>query len=169
VQGAPPKPRTARKVDAAYLERAGLYYLERFSTSSENFRRVLKRKIDRRCKLRGESPEQFYPLIAPLVERYQQSGLLDDTRYAEAKVASLRRKGLSKRMIQAKLKEKGIESDIIENGIAADDTSEMDAALNLVRRKKLGKVAEKHNRDLGALARAGFSYAIAKRALKEAQ
>ncbi|MCG8547040.1 MAG: RecX family transcriptional regulator, partial [Alphaproteobacteria bacterium] len=36
-----------RKVTPASLERAALHYLQRFATSSENFRRVLTRRVQR--------------------------------------------------------------------------------------------------------------------------
>ena len=43
-----------RKVTAAYLQRAAMSYLERYASSAENLRRVLRRKVDKRCRLRGE-------------------------------------------------------------------------------------------------------------------
>lgn len=164
------KPRPIPKApSAAYLERAALYYLERFAASSAHLETVLKRKILRRCKLRGEPAEAFYALIPPLIARYQACGLLDDARYTQAKVASLRRKGASSRMISAKMAQKGIKREITEQHIELDETSELDAARNLARRKKLGKKPdpEQKIRDLATLARAGFSYAIAKQALEE--
>jgi regulatory protein len=169
---APAKPKIGRKVDAAYLERAALYYLERFSTSSENLKRVLKRKIDRRCRTRKEEPEEFYPLIEPLVQRYIASGLINDEVYTQAQVASLRRRGASKRMIEAKLKSKGLESGRIEETIAEDPIDELDAAKHYTRRRKLGpwrtkNRKENYERDLAALGRAGFSYAHAKAALDD--
>jgi regulatory protein len=164
------KPRPIPKAPSAeYLERAALYYLERFSASSAHLETVLRRKIMRRCKLRGEAAEPFYALIPPLIARYVESGLLDDARYTQAKVASLRRKGSSARMIAAKLGQKGVGRELIVQQIEADETSELDAARNLARRKKLGKsdTPEQKMRDLATLARAGFSYNIAKKALEE--
>lgn len=153
----------------AYLERAALYYLERFSASSAHLEAVLRRKILRRCKLRGEAAEPFYELIPPLIARYLESGLLDDARYAQAKVASLRRKGTSARMIGAKLSQKGIKHEQISAQIEADEMTELDAARRFAQRKKLGRKTspEERNRDLATLARAGFSYNIAVKALQE--
>src|SRR5690606_4688484 len=127
-----------RKVDSTYLERAALYYLERFSSSSENLRKVLKRKIDRRCKLRGEQGAEFYALIDPIIERYVASGLLNDTLYAQSQVATLRRRGGSKRAISAKLAAKGLKGDVLASIIEEDETDELQAARNYVRRRRLG-------------------------------
>ncbi len=127
---------------------------------------VLRRKIMKRCKARGEDPAPYYEHIAPLVARYIESGLLDDARYAGAKVSSLRRKGTSARMIAAKLAVKGVSKALVAEQIEADETSELEAAQNLVRRKKLGQNPERKDKDLATLARAGFSYAIAKQVLE---
>lgn len=162
-----PAPRPPKAPDAAYLERAALYYLERFAASSAQLEQVLKRKIMGRCKLRSEKPEQYYEAIAPLILRYQECGLLNDERYAQAKVASLRRKGSSQRMITAKLSQKGVSKETIAAQIEANETDDLAAARELVRRKKLGKNEEKRAKDLATLARAGFSYAICKQALEE--
>ena len=159
------KPAVPKAPDAAYLERAALYYLERFASTSAQLTKVLTRKIMRRCKLRGESPEPYIANIAPLIARYQSSGLIDDQRYAEAKIASLRRKGTSKRMIAAKLAQKGIERKLIDKELISDEATELEAARELVRRKKLGKDSERLKRDMAVLARAGFSYGVARRAL----
>lgn len=170
--GGDKKPRPARKVDAAYLERAALYYLERFASSAENLKRVLKRKIDRRCKLRGEEPSQFYPLLDPLVERYIASGLVNDAIYAQAQVASLRRRGNSSRMIAAKMNAKGIRGEKLQTAISEDETDELQAARNYARRRRLGPWRNKgrtehYDKDLAALARAGFSFHHARAALAE--
>lgn len=121
----------------------------------------------RRCKARGENPEPYYANIPPLIERYIASGLLDDARFAQAKVASLRRKGSSARMINAKLAAKGVPKNIIHDEIEANETSELEAAIALVRRKKMGQKPDKRDKELAALARAGFSYVNAKKALEE--
>jgi len=157
------KPYVPKAPSAEYLERAALYYLERFSASSAHFASVLRRKIQKRCKLRGESPEPYYALIPPLVKRYEECGLLNDTRFAAAKVSSLKRKGNSSRMIQLKLSQKGVGRELAKQSIDADETDELEAALNLVRRKKL---RQKQEKALATLARAGFSYAISKQALE---
>lgn len=159
------------KIDAAYLDRAALYYLERFASSAENLKRVLKRKIDRRAKARGEVAAQFYNLIEPLVERYAASGLINDGVYAQGQVASLRRRGGSKRMIAAKLNAKGIRGEVLMDALQQDETDELEAARNYARRRKLGpwrskNVDEYRDKDLAALARAGFSFAHAKAALE---
>ncbi|MFD0460959.1 RecX family transcriptional regulator [Microvirga aerilata] len=102
-----PERKPPRKVSPAYLQRAAMSYLERYSSSAENLRRVLRRKVDKRCRLRGEDPAEFHELIDEVVAKSLRVGLIDDSRYAEARVATLRRRGGSARAIQAKLSAKG--------------------------------------------------------------
>lgn len=169
--------RPPRKVDTAYLERAALYYLERYASSSANLCKILKRKIDRRCKLREEDPAEFYELIAPIVERYIASGLLNDEAYAQGQIASMRRRGNSKRAITAKLAVKGIKAEQVDVVLENDEIDELQAARNYVRRRRLGPwrtkelseedKAAQHMKDLATLGRAGFSFHHAKIVLSE--
>ena len=184
----PRQKRAPRKIDARYLENAALYYLQRYASSSQNLKTVLSRKIMRSCTHHGQDPQDFLPLLDPLIARYQQSGLLDDTVYAQGRVASLRRQGLSRQAITQKLAQKGLSAaevtaalrqvDATAADIAGDDIDdaaarELAAARTLAKRKRLGRwrrnpPAERKdaNKEMAALARAGFSYDIARRALE---
>ncbi len=162
-----PERKPPRKVTPAYLERAAMAYLERFASSAENLRRVLRRKVEKRCRLRDEDPAEFYEAVDDVVARAARTGLIDDTRYAEARVASLRRRGGSARAIQAKLAQKGVPKDAIAAALEGEPEDEHAAAHALARRRKLGpyRPGERgpyRDKDLAAMARAGFSYGIAR-------
>ena len=176
------KPRAPRKVDARYLENAALYYLQRYATSSQNLKNVLKRKVDRSCRHHGMDVEEFYPLIDKLVSRYCQTGLLDDAVYAQGRVNALRRQGLSGQNIRQKLALKGLDAQSINAALAqhqeADglDPSEAEraAAERLAKRKKIGPYRgrplrddKEKNRETGILARAGFSFDIVRQVLQQ--
>jgi regulatory protein len=165
---AKPVRKPPRKVTPAYLQRAALSYLERYASSAENLRRVLRRKVDKRCRLRGEDPAEFHELIDEVVAKSLRTGLIDDTRYAEARVATLRRRGGSARAIQAKLSAKGVDrttiATVLEGGEEGDEES---AARALARRRKLGPYrpgerAPYREKDLAVLARAGFRFDVAR-------
>jgi regulatory protein len=161
-----------RKVTPAYLQRAAMAYLERYSSSAENLRRVLRRKVDKRCRLRGEDPAQFREAIDEVVEKSLRVGLLDDTRYAEARVATLRRRGGSARAIQAKLSAKGLDRSTIAAALDAEEGDEETAARAFARRRKLGPYrpgerAPYRDKDLAALARAGFRFDVARQIIDD--
>lgn len=162
-----PERRPPRAVTEAYLERAALHYLERFASSAENLRRVLRRKVETRCRLRGEEAEPFLLLIDPVVARTVSSGLVDDRRYAEARVASFRRRGASTRGIKAKLAAKGVGREVVESALEGEDGDERAAALALARRRKIGPFrpgdrASFRQKDMAVLARAGFAFDVAR-------
>ena len=164
-----------RRISGKYLENAALYYLQRYATSAENLRRVLARKVKRSCAFHKVPEDEFHPLIDKLILRYQSSGLLNDKGFAEAKAATLRRQGKSRRAIEAKLKEKGLGRADIATALektGGEDEDDFKAACALAKKKKLGPWRAKPLKDqkgaqkeMAAMARAGFSYDTAKRAL----
>jgi regulatory protein len=164
-----------RRVNAEYLENAALHYLGRFASSSANLRRVLMAKVERSARAHGTDRDEGAALVEALIERYRRSGLLDDGAYAEAKASSLHRRGTSTRAIREKLALKGVGTELVDAALTVldDDTpgdTELVAAVALARRRRLGPFrakarADHHDKDLAALGRAGFSYAIARRVI----
>jgi regulatory protein len=175
------KQKKPKKITPTYLENAALFYLERFSTSVENFRRVMRRKVDKSARFYEENTEQHYPLIEDLIERYKTSKLLNDDLYAESKTRSLRRQGNSSKIIQQKLFAKGLSPEVISNAMdkinqelkeTNDTHPELVAAERYAKRRRLGPyrtrdIENADQKDLASLARAGFSYEIAKQVLQE--
>lgn len=167
--------RGPKKVTPERLERSALFYLERFASSSENLRRVLMRRVDASAREHGTDPDEGARLVDALIDRYQRAGLLDDKAYAEGKVASLHRRGVSERAIAMKLRQKGVPSGLIEQSLEnlreelrADGADpNWEAAMNYARRRRIGpfrKIAREDNRerDLAALGRQGFDYETAR-------
>jgi regulatory protein len=159
-----------RAVTPAYLERAALAYVARFASSAENLRRVLRRKVERRCRARDEEAGPFLALVDEVVARTVRGGFVDDRRYAEARAATLRRRGGSARAIAAKLAGKGLARDTVAEVLAGGEDEELAAAHALARRRRLGPYrtagrAEFREKDLAALARAGFAFAVARQVI----
>lgn len=160
------------------MERAALYYLERYSASAEMLRRTLRRKVEKRALARGEEAGPFAEMIEATVARAVSAGLVDDARFAAARLATLRRRGTSTRGAAAKLAAKGLSRETVETTMEAERESadaaepgilEADAARAYARRRRLGPFrrpdlrALHRDRDLAALARAGFPYGLARR------
>lgn len=195
----PRKPRKPpRPVTQAWLQRAALYYLERYSASYAQLHRVLARKVETRLRLRGEAGDAEIAgpareMVSGIVEQAVSGGYVDDAAYARARVASLRRRGGSRRAIMAKLREKGLDPALIEKALAADVAEaqangeapadddddadararrEYEAARAYARRRRLGPhrtppQPERRDRDIAAMARAGFALALAIRVIDD--
>lgn len=169
------KTRTPRPISKTTLENAALHYLERYSSSAENLRRVLLRRVERAAQFYGDDPAAGKGLVDALVARYEAAGLLDDRQYAAAKTRSLVRRGKSVWAIRRQLAQRGVGDDIID--VALEDltaetgeesgSTDLAAAIAYARRRHLGPYrpvetrALHRSRDLAALGRAGFPWDIA--------
>ena len=148
------------------LERSALWHLSRRALSVSQLRVLLDKKAKRAAAEHGLHPEA-QGWIESLLVRLQGSLLLDDARVAAARASSLRHGGRSARLIEMKLRAKGIDQATaraaVERIDEGTDEPELVAAREFVRRRRL---ADKDGRKaLAALARQGFSFAIARRAL----
>ena len=174
-----PKPRGRRRsapgLGTAALENAALHYLQRYTASSAQLRRVLRRRVLRAAMVEAVDTAAVHAEIDRLIARYLAAGLLDDRRYAEVQAESLGRRGTSRHRIRQRLAAKGVDADLVDGALqtVAEESgaSDLTAACILARRKRLGPYrrtgdrAAYRQKDLAALARAGFSLAIARRVL----
>ncbi len=161
-----------KKITQSYLENAGAYYLQRFSASTSQFKKVMERKIDLSCR---DHPDQNQAdcinLLENVVIKFIQLGYLDDKNYARIVFSNLQNRGFSFSRVMMTLRQKGISPEIIEQILPEKTAGEhhdddRKAALIWARKKKLGPFAIRHrdndmNRGLSSLARAGFGYDIA--------
>lgn len=165
-QGARPA-RAPRRITADYLQRAAMHYLERYSAPAAQLRRVLARKIAVSCRHHGDDPAHHAAALDDVIARCLSSGLIDDRRFAEARAATLRRKGQSSRSVMVKLAAKGIARDLAGEFANTDAGDEIAAARIAAKRRRLGpwrrpdERAACRQKDLAALARLGFGYATA--------
>lgn len=155
------------------LSEAALAYLNRRDASRDKLRQQLKRWIIRR----GEpiDPHTAEQLMDALLLRFERSGLLNDQRVANNGLSSLRARGGSTRAIRFKLAQRGLGDENIEAALSAERAeepqSELTAARAFVRKRRLGPYRDaeaqalNRRRDLAALARAGFDFDTARRAL----
>lgn len=168
-----------KKISARYLYNSGLAYLQRFPASSFHFRTVMMRKIDRSCRHHTDQlREDCIKLLDDVVAQFFELSLLDDNAYLKGMVISLRRRGLSAMQIQMRLQQKGYDRDTVKAAVQAHDADEFDteengdifAALVFARKKRLGPYDPQQKRSpeksLATMARAGYSYDIAKRTLE---
>jgi regulatory protein len=169
------------------LERAATRYLARYESTAERLRRVLAERVAR-ARLAGRTvdADRVRAAIDAVVARAVAAGHVNDERYARAKVEALRRRGESRRAIRWRLESRGVAAEVVagvladeagptdvDDGRGCGDAAEVAAARALLRRRRRGPfrvkpaVAGDRERDLAALARAGFSLDVARRALDD--
>ncbi len=159
-----------KRIDQSYLRKAAFAYLQRYASSSANLRRVLERKVRRRVEDRPYDADEVSRDIDAVITWCLDNSLLDDEQFAENRVAGLQRKGHSERKIRASLREKGVSAELVEKVLQKSGHSDVKAARRYAERRRLGPYrsgmrTENNDRDLAAMARAGFSFSAAKLAL----
>ena len=174
------EPTVEPALPAALIEKWALAYLERYASSAENLRRVLRRRVRRRLgadSLSGaEAVRAAGSVIDALVARYRTAGLIDDAAYAAGRARSGLARGRSLRRIAAGLAAKGIGAEEAAAAVAAlrggSADPDLAAACAFARRRHLGPFrrgpvgpspsgydksgAADRQRELAAFARAGF-------------
>ncbi len=163
--------RKPRKVTQDSLRNAALHYLERYASSAANLRAVLHRRVRRAARFHDTDEAAAEEWIDSLVADFEATGLLNDATYAEGRIRSMHRQGRSVRTMRQALMQKGVNAAVIDAGLAqlSEDAPAPDrvAAIRLARKRRLGPFRPtdrdaNRERDLAALARAGFDYETAR-------
>jgi regulatory protein len=114
-------------------------------------------------------------MLDSAIAQFERMGLLNDAAYLSGMINSLRRRGLSTQAILSRLGQKGLPQDRVLEALRSHDedsgmaNADLAAAVLLTRRKKIGAYRRDtdfdRNKELAALARAGFGFDIAQKAL----
>lgn len=161
-------------------------YVSRFGGPSQNLHRVLQRHVDRRLQELREAGDhdaaeaeglQWPVQIRQVVQQMVAAGAVDDDRFAEAAARVWAQKGIPEVMVQQRLAAKGIAAPARTQAITAvrADHPDGDAALQTAhayaRRRGLGPYrrgdlqADRREKDLQAMLRAGHAFAVAKQVI----
>lgn len=159
-----PARRAPRPLDQERLEDLAVRYVARFATTRSKLERYLTRKV----RERGWSGDGE-PSVEALAQRFADQGYVDDAAFALAKAGSLSSRGLGKRRLAQTLHAAGVAQDDRATAYARADRDQVDSALRLARRRRIGPFAElaetdprKKDKAIAAMVRAGHSYALAK-------
>ncbi|MBU6426382.1 MAG: RecX family transcriptional regulator [Rhodospirillales bacterium] len=158
--------------DAAALYEAATNHLSRYATTEANLARVLARRVDRWAQQQAAEPDQDAGELIPIIRRakaeipailtrLRELGALNDQTFAASRAARLSRSGKSRRATIAHLAAKGISAPDLPD----DPQRELAAACAYLRRRRAGPFGNAPaDKILAAMARGGFSQAIARRA-----
>ena len=151
------------------LLKYAIYYLSKYSSSKKNLEFILKKKIRR---LSDEKKIRFdlYNEIQIIIEKLEKLNLINDQIFVESKIQSLQYQAKSKNYIKQYLLQKGIDKQLIEEQISLfyenNKNLEKENALKFAKKRNLLDNDQDYKKKLSKMARAGFSYDIAKEILK---
>ncbi|GAA4948517.1 regulatory protein RecX [Actinoplanes utahensis] len=148
-------------------------------SESEVAREICLRQLAVRPRTRAElakvlqRKEISEEVIAEVLDRYDEVGIIDDAAFARAWVSSRHHgRGLARRALANELRQRGVDAEVAGAALeAVDDEAEATAARALVDRKlrtATGSPDAVFRRLVAMLARKGYPAGIAIRAVKDA-
>ena len=149
-------------------------YLEKYSPSKQQLKVYLLKKY--LTKIKGsKSKKEVTAIIDEIVLHLEKNKILNDEMYSDSKARMYLRRGYSLNKINQTLRNKGVDNKFITQSInkIKEDQIEPDfvSAIKLCRRRRIGPLRPDANReifykkDMGILARGGFSFELSKRVL----
>ena len=157
-------------MDEKKLIKYAVDYLSKYDSSKSNLIEILKRKIFR-LNLSGIEKSRLINLINVIILKLENNNLINDKRYSFSRISSLSRAGKSKKFIFNYLMKKGVDKYDIQNNLKNFQESnlewELESAKLFAKKKKLYESSDSYEKKLAKMARAGFSYEIAKKILEE--
>ena len=170
------KRRPSPPVSESWLWREAQRYLQRYEASEARVRRLLWKRVQRAQSFHGGTRQEAQPFVEAVIQRLLDAGALNDARFAEAWIDTLRRRGNSTRMISHKLRQKGVAQEVIRESLRNEDSAdaELEAALAYAKRRRLGPYRippddnhPRRQKDLASMGRAGFAFDIARQILDD--
>jgi regulatory protein len=149
-------------------------YLEKYSPSKQQLKVYLLKKY--LTKIKGtKNKKEVSTIIDEILENLEKNRIINDELYSDSKARMFLRRGYSLNKINQSLRNKGIGNEHIKNSIdkIKEDQIEPDfvSAIKLCKRRRIGALRPSSNRelfykkDMGILARGGFSFELSKRVL----
>ena len=152
------------------LVKYAVNYLRKYSSSKTNLERILKNKI-RRTNIEKKEKFTLYNSIPEIIKKLEKNNFINDYNYATSKVNTLISNGKSKIFIKNYLFKKGIDENLSAEIFAQlneeDSNWEIKSARIFARKKNFQKNNKNNEKNLSKMARAGFSYEIAKKIIEE--
>ena len=149
-------------------------YLEKYSPSKQQLKVYLLKKYLTKIKGR-KSKKEVTSIIDEIVLNLEKNKFLNDEMYSDSKARMFLRRGYSLNKINQSLRSKGIDDKYVKQSIDKIKENEIEpdfvSALKLCKRRRIGPIRPESNRelfykkDMGILARGGFSFDLSKRVL----
>lgn len=157
----------------AALQAIALRYVARFPCSTHKLRVHLGKKLEATIATEVVGAQVARRWIDGVVASLTRMRALDDVGFAQARAVTLHCRGRATRIIEQDLRRAGLPVAAIEGACRAlvelAPEPDLTAAIALARKKRLGPFARgplddgARRRQLALLARAGFSFAVARR------
>jgi len=156
------------------IKELALKYLDKYQPSKKSLQIYLFRKV---IDAQSNSIEKSEILkkIEIVLNDLEEKGILNDMLYSEIKSKNFLKRGYSLNKIKQHLSQKGISGELLKQTIEKIQNDETNpdfySAIRICKKRRIGPYRPVANReifykkDMGVLARSGFSYDLAKEVL----
>ncbi len=149
-------------------------YLEKYNPSKQQLKVYLLKKY--LLKIKGSrSKKEVTAIIDEIILNLEKNKILNDEMYSDSKARMFLKRGYSLNKINQSLRNKGIDDKYVKQSIDKIKENQIEpdfvSALKLCKRRRIGPLRPETNRelfykkDMGILARGGFSFDLSKRVL----
>ncbi|MFL2887934.1 MAG: hypothetical protein CNC06_03400 [Pelagibacterales bacterium MED-G40] len=149
-------------------------YLEKYSPSKQQLKVYLLKKY--LTKIKGsKSKKEVSSIIDEIIINLEKNKFINEELYSDSKARIFLRRGYSLNKINQSLRNKGVDIKYIKQSINKIKENQIEpdfvSALKLCKRRRIGPLRPQMNRelfykkDMGILARGGFSFDLSKRVL----
>ena len=149
-------------------------YLEKYNPSKQQLKVYLLKKY--LLKIKGtKTKKEISSIVDEIILNLEKNKFLNDAMYSDSKARMFLRRGYSLNKINQSLRSKGIEDKYVKQSIQKIKENQIEpdfvSALKLCKRRRIGPLRPESNRelfykkDMGILARGGFSFDLSKRVL----
>ena len=163
---------TANLRDLAYS------YIEKYNPSKQQIKTYLLKKYLK--KFQGSKvKKEVTEIIDSIVTGLEKNQFLNDSLYSDSRARMLFRRGYSLNKISHSLRSKGIDQNNINLSLEKIKNEKTDpdfvSAMKICKKRRIGPMRPEPNRelfykkDMGILARSGFSYDVSKKILSMTQ
>ena len=150
-------------------------YLEKYSPSKQQLKVYLLKKY--LTKIKGsKSKKEVSSIIDEIISNLEKNKFLNEEMYSDSKARMFLKIGYYLNKINQSLRSKGIEDKYVKQSIEKIKDNEIEpdfvSAIKLCKKRRIGPLRPESNRelfykkDMGILARGGFSYELSKRVLE---
>ena len=149
------------------IKKYAINYLSKYDSSKKNLKRILRNKINR-LSLSNDEKAYLYKCLNNIVFELEEKNIINDSNFTDNKIYNFSSQGKSKRFILNYLIFKGIEKQLVDERFEQfeldNEDWEYESAKKFIKKKKLNlSNLDEKQKNLEKMARAGFSYNIAKK------
>jgi regulatory protein len=149
-----------------------LAYVQRYAAPREQTRRRWAQRIARSVAEHGGEAAALHAALEAVLDLAERYRFVDDRAFAASRSRRALARGVAPARVRAQLSARGVAPEVASGAVADAGGPDAEvAAAAAYARRRLGAWrdpetrADHHQRDLAALARAGFGYAAARAAL----